>query len=217
MKALLTAFVSGLSGKSGDAVAANWKGIQVIRRRVIPKNPKTDAQIAQRAKMARMAAWWRSLPADLTAFINEHAVGTRMSGFNRSTKQNLDDLVATLAPSLVPGNPTCIGLTGLADATSTTDKEIDITWTPGATNPAHYVHVLTCPVDPAEVGLIEPDIWTMYDTPTLVSELALASIAVDNIAKDYYVVAIVADTNDLATATIISGGTAITATSGETP
>ena len=216
MKALLTAFVSGLSGKSGDAVAANWKGIQVIRRRVIPKNPKSAAQVAQRALMARMAAWWRSLPSDLTTFINAHAVGTKMSGFNRSSKQNLDDLVAGNTPAIVPGNPTCSAVQAIADATSTTDAEIDITWDAGAAPQTYYVHIFTCPDDPAEIGLVEPDVWTMYGTPVLVSAEAAAAIPVANIAKLYYVVAIVADTNDLATATIISGGTAATATSGET-
>lgn len=36
------------SGKFGSLVGATWKGIKYIREYVIPANPRTDAQIAQR-------------------------------------------------------------------------------------------------------------------------------------------------------------------------
>ena len=72
-------------------------------------------------------------------------------------------------------------------------------------------------MDPDEAALTEPDGWSYAATPVQVSTGAYAKIAVANIGKDYYVALVVADTNDLATATKISGGIGLTCTSGQTP
>ena len=217
MKITWSPLVAGGSGRTADAVVGNWKGISYVRKFVVPTNPKSAAQVIQRGYMSRMSPWWRSLPSDLTALINTLAVGQKMSGFNLSTKRNLTDLKAAAAPGLVPGNPDAAALLTVVDGAGGTDAEIDITWAAGAAIATHFVHPFTCPVDPDEAEKEEADAWTMYGTPTLVSAGSIAAIPVTFVAKAYYVACLVGDTNDLATCTVLSGGTAKEITSGETP
>ncbi len=44
--------LGGFSGKVGNVVGAKWKGIDYMRLRVIPANPRTPAQTVVREKMA---------------------------------------------------------------------------------------------------------------------------------------------------------------------
>jgi len=217
VKLTFSALVSGMSGKSSDLVAASWKGVPYVRRRVVPKNPNSAAQQTQRGRMARQAAWWRSLPSALKSFIDDLAVGQGMSGFNLSTHANLDALIASLAPPICPGNPSINPIADLADATSTTDGEIDVTWSQASAPDGSYVHGFSCPVDPDEVDKVQPDIWTYHEAVVVAVATEAASWPQFKIAKDYYVVAILGDTDDITTCTKLSGGVAITATSGETP
>jgi len=203
-----------LSGKSGGTVASNWKGRQLVRRHVIPHNPKTVAQLAQRAHMARMSAWFRSLPATLVTKLNELGTPLQMSGFNVMTKEDLHDLAISEPPEIIPGNPENDALFSVADNSSITTKEVDIIWVPGAALLTHYVVALTCPVTPAEVAKEEPDGWTLTPTPVLVSAGSYPPITVLNAAKDYWVVCIVIDTATLVAATKISGGVSCVGTSG---
>jgi len=53
------------SGKFADTlVASNWKGIPVMRQYVKPSNPKTAAQVAQRAMMTACVSVWRNTFTD---------------------------------------------------------------------------------------------------------------------------------------------------------
>ena len=217
MKVILSPLVAGLSGKAADAVAAKWKGIQYIRKHTIPHNPKTAAQVTQRSYFARMAVWFRSLPSALTAALDALAVGQGKSGYNLMAGLDLKHLAKAENPEIFPANPHANAVFSIADATSTLDAEIDITWVQGVATTGHFLHVFTCPVDPDEALLTEPDGWTMFDMPVTVEAETRSAIHVTNIGKDYYVVGIVADTNDLATATVVSGGIGCTVTSGETP
>lgn len=53
-----------LKGKSGDLVFINVDGETRVRRRVVPHNPQTPAQQANRAVQTRA---WSLLPADARA------------------------------------------------------------------------------------------------------------------------------------------------------
>jgi len=217
MKVIPSPLVAGFSGKAAHAVAATWKGILYVRKWVKPFNPKSAGQITQRGYFARMSAWHRSLPAGITAWLDDLAVGLGKSGFNLMVKEDLKHLADAEDPEIVPANPKCNALFSASDGTSVLDNEIDVDFVAGVALAAHYVHMFTCPVDPDEVALTEPDGWSYAATPVLVSAGAYDSVTVLNIGKDYYVALIVADTNDLSTATIISGGIGLTCTSGTTP
>ena len=214
MKITPSVLVGRMSGTSGGTTASNWKGRQFVRRHVIPHNPKTAAQIAQRALMARMATWFRSLPATLVTKLNELGSPLAMSGFNVMVKQDLTDLAASEPPEIIPPNPENDALFSIADDSSVVGSLIQVVWVAGSAIQTHYVAFLTCPVDPAEVGLEEPDGWTLDGTPVLVSNLTTGAIAVSNAAKDYWVVGLVIDTATLVAATKISGGVSCVATSG---
>ncbi|MBA7687234.1 hypothetical protein ES703_95695 [subsurface metagenome] len=57
----------GASGKIGDImVFFPWKGINVVREYVIPANPKTALQIAQRAHVTEAVAYIHTAMADAT-------------------------------------------------------------------------------------------------------------------------------------------------------
>lgn len=77
----------GARGQLGGAlVFSNWKGIATARKLVIPANPDTAAQQAQRAFMRTVVGDWRSptLTADVRMAWNRLATvrSTAVSGFN---------------------------------------------------------------------------------------------------------------------------------------
>lgn len=52
------------SGSVGGAITfSKWKGRNYVRRRVIPSNPKSGAQVGRRAMVAFLAQQWASLSA----------------------------------------------------------------------------------------------------------------------------------------------------------
>lgn len=58
-----------LHGKVGDVVFAQTRNGLVIRARTVPRNPRTPAQTAARARFARASAAWAALsPAQLAAW-----------------------------------------------------------------------------------------------------------------------------------------------------
>lgn len=78
-------------GKLADTlVFGNWKGIPTVRQYVIPANPRTTAQVAQRDTMAAHVAFFRAqLPraADRDAWrLYATARALRMSGFNAAVR-----------------------------------------------------------------------------------------------------------------------------------
>lgn len=214
MKVIPSVLVGSMSGSSGGTTIANWKGRLYARRRVIPKNPNSPAQQTQRGYMARMSPWWRSLSADVQIFLDDLGSPLQLSGFNILSGTNLKLLAASSPPIILPGNPAINGLFSVADGSAVTGDTIDLDFVAGPAVSTNFVHAFTVPVDPAESGKEEPDAWTYAPTPVLVSAGAYDAIDVDNSAKNYYVALLVADTNDLATATVLSGGVGVVAVSG---
>ena len=214
MKITPSVLVGSMSGTSGGTTASNWKGRQFVRRHVIPHNPKTAAQIAQRALMARMGTWFRSLPATLVTKLNALGSPLAMSDFNVMVKEDLTDLAASEPPEIIPPNPANDAIFSLADDAGVGANNIDLTFVAGPALATHYVAFLTCPVDPAEALLEEPDGWTLDGTPVLVSSAAKAGITVLNTGKNYWCVGVVIDTATLVAATKISGGVSVVAVSG---
>lgn len=105
MKIKWSPLVASASGTTADAVAASWKGIQYIRKHVIPHNPQTAAQTLVRESLARCVTLWRSLSGPFKDWLNTYGVDYRMSGFNvfmskcRALEQAGDAL------PIVPANP----------------------------------------------------------------------------------------------------------------
>ena len=113
-------------------VFMKWKGIADVRKYVIPANPNTAAQQAQRALItAALSAWhvtdW--IAADLTAWnLLATTLGRVMSGFNAFVKLHVDSGVAgktyavcnNFAPTPAVDSASIVfdtGLTGVLEAT----------------------------------------------------------------------------------------------------
>jgi len=81
-------------------VFMKWKGIDDVRKYVIPANPNTAAQQVQRAYITAALAMWHVtdwIAADLTAWnLLATTLGRVMSGFNAFVKLFVDTHVAAL-------------------------------------------------------------------------------------------------------------------------
>jgi len=81
---------------ANSLVFMGWKGISTVRQHVIPANPKTDAQVAQRGFMSAAVALWHATSwndLDVAAWDLFATVQAKvMSGFNAFMKFCVDAL-----------------------------------------------------------------------------------------------------------------------------
>lgn len=107
-------FSFSASGKLANAlVAFTWKGIQVFRQYVVPSNPNTPAQDAQRTRMTNVVAAWRNYytAAEARTAWNLAALvlADVMSGFNAFTRNAVKLVVTVPAGSFSNG---CVAFAG---------------------------------------------------------------------------------------------------------
>ncbi len=164
-------------GKLAKAlVFADWRGVQYVRRYVIPGNPQSVAQTLTRDIFATMEAMWKTGGPLMRACFDRYATGQQFVGRNAYLGQNIAAMRGEVDMALYVGSPGAKG--GLA-----TDS---IIVTPGVaqlsvafTNPAAPTGwtlqsaVACCFVDQApEVDPVEPvtegeDAVTPFDTVVL--------------------------------------------------
>jgi len=140
MKIKWSPLVASASGTTADAVAASWKGIQYVRKHVIPHNPKSAAQTLVREALARCVTLWRSLHTDVKAWLDTYGVDYRLSGFNvfMSKSRTLEQAGSPIFP--VPASPHVDAvLDGAAATGAVAAGDIDVTWT--AADPTALTHV----------------------------------------------------------------------------
>lgn len=78
-------FLGLASGKVGDVVFARARGQQITRVRVVPNNPRTARQQAQRVRMAAVAALYRAARAVLKdSFTIRHGFESSYNAFSRN-------------------------------------------------------------------------------------------------------------------------------------
>ena len=132
MKVVPSVLISSLSGKAGDVVAANWKGRCYVRRRVIPANPQTVAQVAQRDAMARTVALWQGLIAALATFLNKLGSDEALAGYNIFTRLNVKGEATATPAGIVPANRYAAALQDFAVATGAgAAGTLALTWSAG--------------------------------------------------------------------------------------
>lgn len=85
----LSPLIVDIRNKQKDTVFSKWKGINYIRSRVVPSNPKTDPQIAVREALAQLVVCWQDAYVTLHANQDEHAGGRNYSGFNKFIGDNV--------------------------------------------------------------------------------------------------------------------------------
>jgi len=88
MGTLTQGILGPINKKVGNVVGGTWKGINYVRGYVIPADPQSAGQLAQRSKFAGTMSLAQSLLSTvITSFWNAFAVG--MSGFNKFMSENL--------------------------------------------------------------------------------------------------------------------------------
>lgn len=88
-KLIFSPLIAGISGKAADAVFASWKGRAYVRQRVVPANPQSVLQTAQRNAMSECVAMWHALSAVLLAAYGYGAAALNISGYNDFTGRNV--------------------------------------------------------------------------------------------------------------------------------
>lgn len=71
-------------------VASKWKGRNYMRRHVVPSNPRSDGQTANRAMMAFLSQYWVHMSAVNQALWDELAAQGNFSAFNAFTRYNMN-------------------------------------------------------------------------------------------------------------------------------
>lgn len=87
--AKITGCMTGWKGKAGNLVFSMWKGIQCVKTRVIPHNPKTASQIKTRTVFSSIV---RVLRPEAIKFIRPFwnpFVGDKSSGWANCIKENM--------------------------------------------------------------------------------------------------------------------------------
>lgn len=123
--------LGGLSGRVGNVVGGDWKGINYIRSMPLSvANPNTSAQQAQRGAFTQCVLVARLLLSDLIATYWD-PFARAMSGYNSFIKQNISsfntaglDTPATFSAS----RGILTGVTSLSEAGDASDSEITIGW-----------------------------------------------------------------------------------------
>ena len=88
----------GATGKLGDSVVfMTWKGLNTVRKYVVPANPKTYGQLDQRALVTAAVTEFHGAlynALDKGAFNTLAGIGKKtMSGFNRFVKEHVDEAI----------------------------------------------------------------------------------------------------------------------------
>ena len=97
-------------GTLGDVMTGSfWRGINYIRQRVVPHNPKSTRQQAVRGAMADGVSKWRFgyISSAHKTMWNSYAKGQEYSGFNRFMEKylgaNYDKATGTkVSPQVIP-------------------------------------------------------------------------------------------------------------------
>ena len=133
MAKILNGILGGFSGKVGNVVGACWNGIDYMRALATSiTNPKTPAQLDQRAKFSLIVAFLRPLTAFLRMSFKSASI--KMSAFNAAVAYNIKNAISGVYPNyaidftkLVLSRGSLPGVLN-PEATSTVPGSIDFTW-----------------------------------------------------------------------------------------
>jgi len=165
VKVIPSFLIGSMSGKAGNAVAAVWKGIQYIRQHVIPTNPNTVDQQAQRARFSLIVSWWHALSEAVVAYLDILAEGQGQSGFNLFQSRNVKDLYAVVDPRLIPLSTKVEPISTWVVATESVGG-LQATWDAADAVPTSTLEIYCCKFDGTDYSgeIFQPDY-----TPPLVS------------------------------------------------
>ena len=134
MAILKQSVIGTLSGKIGDLVGATWKGISILK--VAPAsvaNPKTDKQLAQRAKFKAVINFLQPLTQFLRIGWKNFAI--KMTAFNAAMSYNVLNAIQGTYPNFTIDYPNALVSKGNLPpalnqaAASTVAGTVLFTWT----------------------------------------------------------------------------------------
>jgi len=89
--------LGGFSGKVGTVIGGNWKGIDYMRGKAASvSNPKTEAQLDQRARFGAALKFLQPLTSFLRVGFKNYAV--KMTAFNSAMSYNLNNALSGVYP-----------------------------------------------------------------------------------------------------------------------
>ena len=89
--------LGGFSGKVGTVIGGNWKGIDYMRSKAASvSNPKTEAQLDQRARFGAALKFLQPLTSFLRVGFKNYAV--KMTAFNSAMSYNLNNALSGVYP-----------------------------------------------------------------------------------------------------------------------
>lgn len=104
MAKVANVLIGKASGSVGGTTFSSWRGINVLKSKpTIVANPKTDAQLAQRAAFSFLVAVYRIMVGVLQLGFKEMAV--KMSAFNAFQGHNLKSAMDISAPPAATFKP----------------------------------------------------------------------------------------------------------------
>lgn len=125
--------LGGFSGKVGTVIGGNWKGIDYMRSKAASiSNPKTEAQLDQRARFAAALKFLQPLTPFLRIGFKNYAV--KMTAFNSAMSYNLNNaLVGSYPEYFIDYASALVSRGSLPGAMnpqiqSTNPGQIDFTW-----------------------------------------------------------------------------------------
>lgn len=115
-------FSFGATGKLAKSlVFTKWKGIAAVRQYLIPANPKSAGQVAQRTKLTNAVASWHTaaITADDQSAWNALAslAAKPLSGFNKFVKEFIRVVAASDTWELLTAGGAVAGASGAIDVT----------------------------------------------------------------------------------------------------
>lgn len=125
--------LGGFSGKVGTVIGGNWKGIDYMRGKAASvSNPKTDAQLDQRARFGAALAFLQPITPFIRVGFKNYAV--KMTAFNSAMSYNLNNALIGAFPdysidyanALVSRGSLAPALNALAESTEA--NKVDFTW-----------------------------------------------------------------------------------------
>jgi len=126
--------LGGFSGKVGTVIGGNWKGIDYMRGKAASvSNPKTEAQLDQRARFGTALKFLQPLTSFLRVGFKNYAV--KMTAFNSAMSYNLNNALSGVFPDYFIDYPNALvsrgNLPGALNPqiVSNTPGEINFSWT----------------------------------------------------------------------------------------
>jgi len=133
MAKILNGILGGFSGKVGTVIGACWNGIDYMRSIAASiTNPKTAAQLEQRAKFSLVIKFLRPLTVFLR--LGFKSAANKMSGFNAAVAYNIKNAITGAYPNYLMDYTKVVLSRGLLpgllnpEATSPEQGTIQFTW-----------------------------------------------------------------------------------------